>query len=89
MGDLCEDTFGNTKLLPSGSIYNVTFGTRPYLIQRIWVNARGGYCALARTSKSQFRFILVHGERSVVSRSSRKGVRKTVGRSTSSGKGLG
>lgn len=47
MGDLCEDTFRNTKLLPGGSIYNVIFGTRSYLIQRIWVNARGGYCALA------------------------------------------
>ena len=46
-GDLCAWTFGNTKLLPNGSIYNVIFGTRPYLIQRLWVNARGGYCALA------------------------------------------
>lgn len=46
-GDLCAWTFGNTKVLPNGSIYNVIFGTRPYLIQRIWVNARGGYCALA------------------------------------------
>ena len=45
--DLCAWTFGNTKLLPNASIYNVILGTRPYLIQRIWVNARGGYCALA------------------------------------------
>ena len=47
MGDLCEDTFGNTKLLPNGSSYNLQFGTRLYLVQRLWVNARGGYCALA------------------------------------------
>ena len=46
-GDLCAWTFGNTKPLPNGSIYNVIFGTRPYLIQQLWVNARGGYCALA------------------------------------------
>ncbi|PYU27414.1 MAG: hypothetical protein DMG32_07125 [Acidobacteria bacterium] len=46
-GDLCQWTFGTTKLLPNGSSYNLIFGTRPYLIQRIWVNARGGYCALA------------------------------------------
>jgi hypothetical protein len=26
-GDLCAWTFGNTKVLPDGSIYNVTFGT--------------------------------------------------------------
>jgi hypothetical protein len=46
-GDLCAWTFGTTKLLPNGSSYNVIFGLRPYHIQRIWVNARGGYCALA------------------------------------------
>jgi hypothetical protein len=46
-GDLCAWTFGKTKPLPNGSIYNVGFGKRPYLIQRIWVNALGGYCALA------------------------------------------
>jgi len=46
-GDLCAWTFGKTKPSSNGSIYNVKFGTRPYLIQRLWVNARGGYCALA------------------------------------------
>jgi hypothetical protein len=46
-GDLCAWTFGKTKFLPNGSFYNVKMGTRPYLIQQIWVNARGGYCALA------------------------------------------
>jgi hypothetical protein len=46
-GDLCQWTFGKTMLLPNGSSYNVIFGQHPYLIQRIWVNARGGYCALA------------------------------------------
>ena len=47
IGDLCERTFGTTKLLPNGSTYNVTFNRVPYLVQRLWVNARGGYCALA------------------------------------------
>ncbi|HWX93889.1 MAG TPA: hypothetical protein VNY29_14765 [Terriglobales bacterium] len=46
-GDLCAWTFGKTKFLPNGSYCNVKFGGRPWLIQRIWVNARGGYCALA------------------------------------------
>jgi Phosphate-induced protein 1 conserved region len=47
MGDLCQWTFGKEKLLPNGSTYNLKFGGRPYHIQRLWVNARGGYCALA------------------------------------------
>lgn len=46
-GDLCVWTFGNYKPLPNGSYYNVKFGGRPWLIQQLWVNARGGYCALA------------------------------------------
>ena len=46
-GDLCNLSLGKTKFLPNGSYYNVKFGKRPYLIQEIWVNARGGYCALA------------------------------------------
>ena len=47
MGDLCENSFGTTYLLPNGSRYNLRFGTRLYLVQQLWVNARGGYCALA------------------------------------------
>jgi hypothetical protein len=46
-GDLCVWMFGKTKFLPNGSYYNVKFGGRPWLIQQIWANARGGYCALA------------------------------------------
>ena len=46
-GDLCVWTFGNTKFLPNGSFYNVRMGKRPYLIQQLWVNARGGYCAMS------------------------------------------
>jgi hypothetical protein len=46
-GDLCVWTFGNIRLLPNGSYYNMKFGGHPWLIQQIWVNARGGYCALA------------------------------------------
>ena len=50
-GDLCLWNFGaaqgKTKLLPNGSYYNVKFGGHPWMIQQIWVNAHGGYCALA------------------------------------------
>jgi hypothetical protein len=46
-GDPCFFVFGNTKPLPNGSYYNVTLGKRKYLSQQIWVNRRGGYCAMA------------------------------------------
>jgi hypothetical protein len=45
-GDLCAWTFGNYKSLPDGAFFNMKLGNRPYLIQRNWVNAKGGYCAL-------------------------------------------
>ncbi len=44
--DKCAWTFGSVTLLPSGAYYNMTLGARNYLIQRNWVNASGGYCAL-------------------------------------------
>jgi hypothetical protein len=43
--DKCAWTFGSTTTLPSGAIYNMTLGSRKYLIQQNWVNASGGYCA--------------------------------------------
>ena len=45
--DKCAWTFGTTKTASNGSQYNMTLGTRNYLIQRNWVNASGGYCALS------------------------------------------
>ena len=45
--DKCAWTFGATKTASNGSLYNMTLGTREYLIQRNWVNASGGYCALS------------------------------------------
>jgi hypothetical protein len=30
---------------PNGAKYNVTLGSRNYLIQQNWVNASGGFCA--------------------------------------------
>jgi hypothetical protein len=45
--DKCAWTFGTTKRLGNGSIYNVTLGGSNYLIQRNWVNASGGYCAMS------------------------------------------
>jgi len=44
--DKCAWTFGSTY--PSnGALANMRLGTRDYLIQRNWVNAAGGYCALS------------------------------------------
>ena len=45
--DKCAWTFGTTHTASNGSVYNVTFGSRQYLIQRNWVNASGGYCAMS------------------------------------------
>jgi hypothetical protein len=44
--DKCAWTFGTTTTLSSGAKYNVTLGSTKYLIQRNWVNASGGYCAM-------------------------------------------
>jgi hypothetical protein len=43
--DKCAWTFGTTSTAGNGSLYNMTLGSRNYLIQRNWVNASGGYCA--------------------------------------------
>lgn len=45
--DKCAWTFGTTSTASNGSAYNVTFGGTNYLIQRNWVNASGGYCAMS------------------------------------------
>src|SRR5439155_15531696 len=42
--DKCAWTFGTTFTAGNGSLYNVTLGSRNFLIQRNWVNASGGYC---------------------------------------------
>ncbi|HXS96146.1 MAG TPA: hypothetical protein VN736_16190 [Candidatus Limnocylindrales bacterium] len=43
--DKCAWTFGTTYTA-NGAKANVMLGSRNYLIQRNWVNASGGYCAL-------------------------------------------
>jgi hypothetical protein len=45
--DKCAWTFGTEYAAPSGATANVHLGTRDFLIQQNWVNAAGGYCALA------------------------------------------
>jgi len=45
--DKCAWTFGTTHTALNGSQYNMTLGALNYLIQRNWVNASGGYCALS------------------------------------------
>jgi hypothetical protein len=44
--DKCAWTFGTTYTA-NGAKANMTLGTRDYLIQRNWVNANGGSCALS------------------------------------------
>jgi hypothetical protein len=44
--DKCAWTFGTTYTMPNGAKANMQLGARDYLIQRNWVNAAGGYCAL-------------------------------------------
>jgi hypothetical protein len=50
-GDLCAWTFGSYFIVANGSAANVTWVTNgtsyQYLIQQIWVDAAGGYCALS------------------------------------------
>ncbi|MBV8829016.1 MAG: hypothetical protein JO108_07265 [Acidobacteriaceae bacterium] len=45
--DKCAWTFGQTYTAGNGSLYNMTLGSRQFLIQRNWVNANGGYCAVS------------------------------------------
>lgn len=45
--DKCAWTFGTTHTASNGSAYNMTLGSREYLIQQNWVNASGGFCALS------------------------------------------
>jgi hypothetical protein len=43
--DKCAWTFGTTSTATNGAKYNMTLGSRKYLIQQNWVNASGGFCA--------------------------------------------
>ena len=45
--DKCAWTFGTTYTASNGVQANMKLGARDYLIQRNWVNAGGGYCALS------------------------------------------
>jgi hypothetical protein len=45
--DKCAWTFGTESTASNGSKYNVTLGSRQYLIQQNGVNASGGYCAMS------------------------------------------
>ena len=45
--DKCAWTFGTTYKVANGSLANMTLGGLNFLIQRNWVNASGGYCALS------------------------------------------
>jgi hypothetical protein len=45
--DKCAWTFGALSTASNGAKYNMMLGSRNYLIQQNWVNASGGYCAVA------------------------------------------
>jgi hypothetical protein len=45
--DKCAWTFGEVYPIGNGSNANVQWGSRDYLIQQNWVNAKGGSCALS------------------------------------------
>lgn len=45
--DKCAWTFGTTYSAANGSRANMHIGGLDFLIQRNWVNASGGYCALS------------------------------------------
>jgi hypothetical protein len=43
--DKCAWTFGSLSTASNGSKYNMTLGSRNYLIQQNWVNSGNGFCA--------------------------------------------
>jgi hypothetical protein len=45
--DKCAWTFGTEYTVSNGAKANMRIGARDYLIQRNWVNAGGGYCAVS------------------------------------------
>ncbi len=45
-GDKCAWNFGATYNTSNGALANVRLGSRDFLIQQLWVNAKTGYCAL-------------------------------------------
>lgn len=46
-GDKCAWNFGSTYAASNGARANVNLGGVDYLIQQMWVNANGGYCAMS------------------------------------------
>ena len=45
--DKCAWTFGTVYKTSNGAYANMLLGGKDYLIQRNWVNASGGYCAIS------------------------------------------
>ncbi|HVT58406.1 MAG TPA: hypothetical protein VHR45_08395 [Thermoanaerobaculia bacterium] len=51
VGDKCNFDYGGTYTTVNGSAANVRFGARDFLVQRDWINANGGACAIAYGSR--------------------------------------
>jgi hypothetical protein len=47
IGDKCTWIFGNQQTAANGSRYNVTLGSRNYLLQELFANDSDGYCTMA------------------------------------------
>ena len=63
--DKCAWTFGTTYQAANGSLANMNLGGKDYLIQRNWVNASGGYCALSYSVTPDFSLSVSPTSRSV------------------------
>lgn len=46
IGDKCNWNMGAEQTAPNGSQYNVTLGSRNFLIQQLWTNDSDGYCTM-------------------------------------------
>lgn len=65
VADKCAWTFG-TLFSANGAWANMELGTRYYLIQRNWVNASGGYCALSYGVTPSFSIAVSPGSQAVM-----------------------
>ncbi|MEQ1947207.1 MAG: hypothetical protein ABL995_08460 [Bryobacteraceae bacterium] len=80
--DKCSWTFG-TAYAAGGGAANMKLGTMDYLIQRNWVNANGGSCALSYTGSPDYGLIVSPGSQTVAQGA--KSGNYTINVSTSNG----
>ncbi len=64
--DKCAWTFGTTYNAGNGSMANMKLGNMQFLIQRNWLNANGGGCALAYSPSANFSLSVSPASQTVV-----------------------